>query len=228
MGIERLMYLGAAALVAVGCADRDEAIETAMASDAQPGRAQLRIVHADRASGELGVYRGYAEAASGLRYLEVTPWLLVPEGDERLSLVATADQRGDPAVELDERLEAGGRYTLIAYDDGGTTRAMLLDEPAEREAGRARLRVVNLIHDGPEVELFARGGRDRLLDDVEPGETEDEWVAPTDRALEFRREDEREPYLVVPNLQLEEGRGYTLVLTGTAERPDVVKVEDEI
>ena len=228
MRVERLVFCGAAALLAAGCAERPEPVETGMAETSRDGGvALLRVVHADPGSGTLAVYRGHAEASGGLGYLESRPWVPVAAGDGRLSILRTRDPGGTAAAETDEELDAGARYTLITYSDDGHPRMRLFDDAEERDPERVRLRVINLIDDGPEVELFVRGGRDRLLDDIEPGEVEEEWVGPSERALEFRREGEREPYLLVPNFRLVAGRGYTLVLTGTGERPDVVGVGDE-
>ena len=227
MRYERLVWCGALAALAAGCADRPEPIETGMATaDGDVGTAMLRVVHAGPESGKLSVYRGTEEASEPLAYLDTHPWVAVAAGDGELSVLRVSDMDGEAAVALDEWLEPGALYTIVAYEDEGEVRARLLEDDQERDPARVRLRVLNLIDDGPEVELFVRGGRERLLDDIEPGEVEEAWTAPTERALELRREGERAPYLVVPK-PLEAGRGYTLVLTGTGERPDVVRVGDE-
>ncbi len=213
----------AVAVATAGCRDRPEPIETGMLEARDAGRAMIRVVHAAPGAGELSVYRIGTEAAGGLRYLDVTPWVTVPAGEGGLELIA-GRRAGHPVAELGERLEPGRRYTVVAYGDGGEPELRLLEEPEPPEPGRVRLGVLNLIDDGPEVELYVRGGRDRLLDDVEPGELEAEDVAPTRRALEFRREGERAPYLLVARPELSAGSRRLLVLTGTEERPDLVEL----
>lgn len=221
MRVTRLLALG---LLTAACAERPEPIETGMAESERHLPSEVRFVHAATGAGPLTMYRETAPASDPLAYLDVTPWLPVAGGEGRLGVVEARHPGAAPLEEVRERFESDQRYLVVVYDDGGRVRTRVLDELAESDPARARLRVVNLMHDGPDLELFVRGGRDRLLDDIESGEVEEGWVSPSDRALEFRIQGERAPYLLVPNLRLAGGRGYTLVVTGTEARPDLVRI----
>lgn len=221
MRFERLLAIG---LMAAACAERPEPIETGMAEPAEALPAEVRFVHAATGAGTLTMYREAAAASDPLAYLDVTPWLPVAGGDGRLGVVEARNPGSEPLEEVQERFEPDGRYVVIVYAEGDRVRTKVLEGEEESRPDRAHLRVVNLMHDGPELELFVRGDRDRLLDDIEPGEVEEGWVVPSERALEFRVEGERAPYLLVPNLRLAGGRGYTLVVTGTEARPDLVRI----
>jgi hypothetical protein len=104
--------------------------------------------------------------------------------------------------------------------------------PAAVETTKAKVRVVNASPDLGEVDLYATGRAEPLLRGVEFGEgSKYQEAEPTAGPIEVRRGGENAATLTIPNLKVEAGRLYTIVVTGRtkgAARLEAVTFEDAV
>ncbi|HEU5304967.1 MAG TPA: DUF4397 domain-containing protein [Gemmatimonadales bacterium] len=202
----------------------------APASDVAEKRdvALVRVVNAVPA-GPVTIFAGDSTAFSDVGYKKATPFREIP--DDRFNFkLGSADT---PLAENRENLSGGGHYTIIAMpDEGGADKRNLrvLDDdlkPVSPE--KARVRVVNAVPGDLEVSVYVRGRQDPLFDGInfksEAGWNEIDPIAGT---LELRPEGKKNVLASLPEVKFEGGKSYTFVVAGTASKPEIIKIEDDV
>jgi len=121
-----------------------------------------------------------------------------------------------------EGLDDGDYYTVFALpgDDGDPALLRVVEDRHERpNADRARVRVVNAAAETDEVDIFAQGQTDALIGGVDFQSVSDyDEVNPFTGALEVRVSDDDAPISTLPNIRLEAGKSYTIVVVGNRRR----------
>jgi hypothetical protein len=131
---------------------------------------------------------------------------------------ATGDSAFEPLATNRELLTDGHRYTIVVTQDSARkfeTR-VLRDEIAD-DTTNAMLRVVHAARGVDEVNIVRRGVEGMLLEGVNfTMEAGYRAVDPWSGTLEIRNEDGNRLLLTIPNLTLQAGKSYTIVLTRNA------------
>lgn len=239
-GLCASMLAGVAVLVTAGCERRETGAvtsrtggdtSTTASAEAVESRdmALVRIVNAIPGSGQVVVFAGDSAAFSGVGYKTATMFREIP--DDRFNFkLGSPDQ---PLAENRENLMGGGHYTIVAMPDaGGADKRNLrvLDDGLKPvSAEKARVRVINAIPGDLEISVYVRGRADPLFDGInfksEAGWSEFDPIAGT---LEIRPEGKKNVLASQANVKLEGGKSYTFVVAGTAAKPDIIKIEDDV
>ena len=198
--------------------------------------ALVRVVNA-MPGGSASIFAGESLAFANVAYRSVTDFEEMPDdyfGFKVVNAGARAD--ADAIAENREKLGNGGHYTIIALpdddadaDDDGTLR-VLDDDLKPITSGKARVRFVHAVSGlDDEVSIFARGNDNALVDGVnfsrEAGWNEEDPIQGT---LEVRTEDRERPLATIPNVNLEAGKSYTFILTGTPSKVEVIQFTDSV
>ena len=122
-----------------------------------------------------------------------------------------------------EGLDDGDYYTVFALpgEDGNAALLRVVEDRHERpSADRARVRVVNAAAETGEIDIFPQGGPDgALLGGVDFQSVSDyDEVNPFNGALEVRAHNDATPVTTLPNIRLEAGKSYTIVVVGSRRR----------
>jgi hypothetical protein len=139
------------ALLATGVA----ALLLACGGGPDRSKANLRLVNATSGYEKLDLLvdgsRRFSEVAVGAtdRYVELDP-------DEADS-VLTRPGSSTPLVSLTPAVKEDKHYTLLAYGSEGELKTVLLDDNADAESGKARLRVVNAAPGAGNVDVYVTG-----------------------------------------------------------------------
>ena len=194
--------------------------------------ALVRVVHAIPRGGAVNIFAGDSAAFEGVEYRTVTPFKEMPDDYFGFRIVKGSDPEAELATNR-EKLDDGGHYTIVALpDEGGAGKAnlrVLNDDLKPVTDGKARVRVIHAITNGPEVDLFVRGQDDAIFDGInfrkEAGWKE---IDPVTGTLELRPQGKRNTLARVPNVAMQAGRTYTYVVAGTPAKVDVIAIEDNV
>jgi hypothetical protein len=191
--------------------------------------ALIRVVNAIPGEAPVVIFAGDSAAFSGVGYKKATGFREIP--DDRFNFkLGSADQ---PLAENRENLNDGGHYTIVAMPDAGgadkRNLRVLDDDLKPVTPEKARVRVINAIPGDLEISAYVRGRPDPLFDGVnfksEAGWSEFDPIAGT---LEIRPEGKKNVLARQPNVKLEGGKSYTFIVSGTATKPDIIVIEDEV
>jgi Domain of unknown function (DUF4397) len=248
-----------AAFVSAGCnrantddkavkTDTPAGSSTAPAANAadERDRALVRIVHAVPAAPAIDVLADQNTVASNVRYKTATPYKEVP-ADQDDFVVRAGDKT---LAQNSESIMSGRHYTLIvlpanrmATDATGREKVRASDaseQPAHLQVvndnlemppeGKARVRVIHASPDVETVDIFAQASDKPLFDDIDFNEISGyENVDPTVGKLELKANDGKQ-VVARPDVKLEAGKNYTIVVTGRAEGTPALSalvIEDE-
>lgn len=208
---------------------------TAPSSEAAEDRdtALVRVVHAIPGGGNVDVFADDTRAFDGLAFKAVTPYRELDGQRYTFRLRAAGQAQGDPLASNTEGLDDGDYYTVFAVP-GDDDRAMLRvvqDDHSRPGEGKARVRVVHASRDVGEVDLYAVGRDDALFDGIDfQSVTDYDEVDGLTGSLQLKHEDDANVVLDVPNVRLEAGKSYTIVVVGrvkTAPRLEAFVIEDQ-
>ena len=208
---------------------------TAPSSEAAEERdtALVRVVHAIPGGGNVDVFAGDTRAFDNLAFKAVTPYREL-DGQRYTFHLRTAGQtQGDALASNTEGLDDGDYYTVFAVpgDDDVATLRVVQDDHSRPREGKARVRVVHASRDAGEVDLYAAGRDDALFDGIDFRTVTDyDEIDPVAGALELRPEGESTVALSVPDVRLDAGKSYTIVVVGgvkTTPRLEAFVIEDQ-
>ena len=196
--------------------------------------ALVRVVNALPGGAPISITAGDSAAFSSVKYKTTTPYREIADNMFNFKLRAgTADTSTKPLAENRENLNGGGHYTIVAMpDEGGADKAnlrVLDDELKPVAAEHARVRFINAVPGGKDVDVVLKGVPEPLFDGVN-FKSEAGWkeVAPAKGTLEVRPDGKETVLASVRDVSLEGGQSYTFVLTGRGGKYDVIKVTDEV
>jgi hypothetical protein len=108
---------------------------------------------------------------SGVAYKEVTPYKAVPANFDDFAVKSEGQDAAQPLAENSESIVSGRHYTLVIFPDADPVKRVALnviaDDLQPASAGKARVRVINAAAGTDDIEVFLRGQKDALFNDVD-------------------------------------------------------------
>lgn len=181
------------------------------------GVALVRVVNAVPTRGRLIVRADADHQLPVAEYRTVTEYQPIDRNWVTFEVSSSNDSTFEPLATNREMLTDGHRYTIVVMRDsaGGLETRVLRDEISD-DATNAYLRVIHAARGTNEVNVVQRGG-DTLLDGVNfTMEAGYRAVTPWTGTIEIRSESGNRLLHTIPNVSLQAGRSYTIVLTRNA------------
>jgi hypothetical protein len=181
------------------------------------GVALVRVVNAVPNAARLVVRADRDHQLKAAEFEHVTDYQPIDRNWVTFEVGTGTDTVFRPLATNREMLTDGFRYTIVVMRDSakGFETRVLRDE-ISADSTRAFLRVIHAARGTDEVNVVRRGG-DTLMDGVNfASEAGYKAMEPWTGTLEFRTESGNKLLHSIPNLSLQAGRSYTIVLTRTA------------
>jgi hypothetical protein len=120
-----------------------------------------------------------------VEYKDVTPYKALPANFDDFAVKAAGQDNAAPLAENSESIMSGRHYTLVIFPDAPASRVaatsdapraegekklaldVIADDLQAPSAGKARVRVINAAAGTDDIEVFLRGQKDALFDDVD-------------------------------------------------------------
>lgn len=120
-----------------------------------------------------------------VEYKDVTPYKALPANFDDFAVKAAGQESAAPLAENSESIMSGRHYTLVIYPDAPASKVdatsdapraegekklaldVIADDLQAPSAGKARVRVINAAAGTDDIEVFLRGQKDALFDDVD-------------------------------------------------------------
>jgi hypothetical protein len=195
--------------------------------------ALIRTVYAIPAGSTVDVFADENRIFDSLAYRTVTPYREIAAQRYSFRLLPAGLNLAEPLATNSERLRAGSYYTVFAVPGDGEAASLrvVTDRNVLPDAGKARLRVVHASRDAGEFDVFALGRQEALFDGVDFQSVTDYLaVDPFVGALELKPDHQSGTMLTIPQIRLDAGKSYTLIVVGrvrTDPRLDTILVEDQ-
>lgn len=222
----------AAAVAAGGC--RRDTDQHPIASDTPSGASQappaasanerdqalVRVVNAVPDSPAVEVTAGKMSVASEVKYGSVTPYKPVPAANDDFVVKLAGKADAPVLAENNEQIMSGKHYTVIAFpgkEHDKVAVEVVTDDIVTPDPGKARVRVVHAAAGIDTVDVFAQGGTDEIFGGVDFRETTGyKEIDPSVTTLELKDTTGKNKTVARPNVSVEPGKSYTIVVTGRA------------
>jgi len=206
---------------------------TAPSSAAAKARdhALVRVVDAVSSATNFDLFAGDLVLFDGFGYKSVSAYRALDGKRYAFSLRPAGMPNASPLSSNTESLNDGGYYTAFAIpEDGHGPRLRIVeDDLSAPAAGKARLRVVHGGVGAGTVDLRPSGAADALFDAVDyQAVTAYKDVSTMSGAIQISIKGQSAPAAMVPNVHLEAGRYYTLVIVGSAPKLEAFLIEDAL
>jgi hypothetical protein len=195
--------------------------------------ALVRVINAIPGASAVNIWAGDSAAFAGVAYKTVTRYHEIPDDMFNFKLRVGSGPESKPLAENRENLHDGGHYTIVALPDkGGADKRnlrVLDDELKPVSPDKARVRFINGVPSDNDVDLYVRGREEALFDGVN-FKSEAGWKEfdPIGGTLGVRSDNKKVVLATLPNVKLEGGKSYTLILTGHRGNYDFIKIEDDV
>lgn len=179
------------------------------------GEALVRVVNAAATPQGLIVRSDETHTLPTVDYKKVTAYQPI---DKNWATFQVNSMPGGSFAALEtnrELLTDGYRYSMVIMrnKDGSGIESRILRDEISSDLSTSHLRVVHAAQGVGEVNVIAKGG-EKLFDGVNfTSEAGFKSVTPWAGTLEFRTQDDNRLLLTLPNVKLEAGKSYTIVLT---------------
>ncbi|MGH9684674.1 MAG: DUF4397 domain-containing protein [Candidatus Acidiferrales bacterium] len=191
-------------------------------SSAQAGythMALVRVINADPAASSIGVYADNTHVFSDVNYKSVTPYQSISATRHDFEVRTPESDNGKPLAQESKKLDGGDHYTLMTVEQESRKNANELvafdDNLTPPSAGKAKLRIINASPDLDKVDIYEMGKKASLFSGVAFMKNSDyKEIDPRTLTLQIRRDGKKATVLTVPDLTLEAGKIYTLVIAG--------------
>ncbi|MFN2447878.1 MAG: DUF4397 domain-containing protein [Vicinamibacterales bacterium] len=204
------------------------------AAAASRDNALVRFVHAIPAGAAVDLSAGDNRFFENVAYKTVTPYRELDGQRYTFSVRPAGMAQASALASNSEGLDDGSYYTVFAVPGDGEAAMLRVveDDFSAPGAGKARVRVVHASSDAGEVDVIATGRADELFDGVDfQSATEYDEIDPVSGSLEIRAGGESTPMLTVPNVRIEAGKVYTVVVVGKVRatpKLEAFVIEDRI
>ena len=186
------------------------------------GVALVRVVNAVPGKERLVVRADRDHQLTGAEYKAVTEYQPIDKNCVTFEIGTTGDSVYEPLATNREMLTDGHRYTIVVMRDsarGDSARGYetrVLRDEISADTTQAHVRVIHAARGIDDVNLVQRGA-DTLVDGVSfTMEAGYKAVKPWTGTLEVRADSGNRLLLSIPNVALQAGRSYTIVLTRNA------------
>lgn len=203
---------------------------TSMSGDSadKRGMALVRVVNAVPTQSTLIVRAGPNLQLTAAEFKKVTEYQPIDRNWVTFEISASADSGFEALATNREMLTDGHRYTIVIIPDSVRKyETRILRDEISDDTTKAHLRVIHAARGIDEINVVRRGG-DALMDGVNfASEAGYRAVDPWRGTLEIRSDDGNRLLHNIPNLSLEKGRSYTIVLTrNAAGRLESIRFDD--
>jgi len=204
---------------------------TSMSGDSadKRGMALVRVVNAVPTQNTLIVRAGPNLQLTAAEFKKVTDYQPIDRNWVTFEISASADSGFTPLATNREMLTDGHRYTIVIIPDSANKfETRILRDEISDDTTKAQLRVVHAARGIGEINIVQRGNKDAIMDGVNfATEAGYRAVDPWRGTLEMRLEDGNRLVHNIPNLALEKGHSYTIVLTrNAAGRLESIRFDD--
>jgi hypothetical protein len=178
------------------------------------GVALVRVVNAVPGQARLVVRADRDHQLTAAEYRNVTEYQPIDRNWVTFEIGTSGDSAFTPLATNREMLTDGHRYTVVVMRDSAKNyETRVLRDEISDDTTAARIRVVHAARGVDEVNVVQRGA-DTLIDGVNfASEGGYKTVKPWTGTLEIRSESGNRLLLAIPNMALQSGRSYTIVLT---------------
>lgn len=193
--------------------------------------ALVRVVNAMPGTTAVDVIADETPTFSQVEFKTVTPYREVPATADDFAIRPSGAANGTKMAENSEAIVSGKHYTLIAFPGARDEKASLEvvnDDLVPPSTGKARVRVIQAAPTVEAVDIYATGKDTPLFDDVDFKETAGyQEVDPANLTLAVRDANNGKKTLATPEVKIEPGKSYTLIVTGGPRGVlDAIVVED--
>ena len=181
------------------------------------GIALVRVVNAVPGQARLVVRADRDHQLNAAEFKQVTEYQPIDRNWVTFEIGTSGDSAFTPLATNREMLTDGHRYTIVVMRDSAKNyETRVLRDEISDDTTTARVRVVHAARGVDEVNLVRRGA-DTVIDGVNfASEGGYRAVSPWTGTLEIRSETGKRLLLSIPNVALQAGRSYTIVLTRNA------------
>lgn len=195
----------------------DGTVATSMSGDVADDRgvALVRVVNAVPDMPRLVIRGDNMLELPAVDYQKVSPYQNIDQNWTRFEVSGAAGGAYAPIETNREMLSDGHRYTIFVLreEDGTELKTRILRDEISSDATKAHVRVIHAARGTDDIKVVAAGG-ETLFDDLDYAEDADyKDLAPWKGALEIRTEDGNRRLLTLPDVDLQAGSSYTIVLT---------------
>jgi hypothetical protein len=222
-----VLAVTALAVLPLACAPKPETADKTPAPEAKE-HALVRFVNATSYTQPVDIYLDEAKVIPEVNRDRVTDY---SEWDAKRHEIGLRVAGSPTSITNSESLDPRERYTLVGFSkaDGTPAMAVFKDTAAQPDAGKARIRLIHVADGAAELGVFASGAKDSLLDGVNYSDESSADVDPGPRALEIRKQGEKVVAVKIPELSLEAGKTYTIVIAADQDRKlRAIKLDDTI
>lgn len=256
MSTRMILLAVAPLLLAAACAsesNQDQPLTTTTAagtSTAPPAKevgqrknALVRFIHAVPGLAAVDLSANDAKVSGETRYKAATPYVEISADDQVFRLRLAGQEGAEPLAEEKKGFSAGSHYTVIAVPknataifskDTGQSSAELRfidDGLVAPVSGKVKVRVIDASPDLSELDVYVLGRTEALLKGIKfASETNYAEVEPVQGVIEVRRAGENAATLNVPEVRLEAGKFYTIIVVGQTKgtaKLEAIIVEDQ-
>lgn len=195
----------------------DAAVSMSGDSADKRGMALVRVVNTVPGEPRLIVRADRDHQLAAAEYRKVTEYQPIDRNWVTFEIGTASDTVFHPLATNREMLTDGHRYTVVVMRDSAKNyQTRVLRDEISDDTVNARVRLIHGARGIDEVDLVRRGA-DVVIDGVNPT-MEAGFVAvdPWTGTLEVRSESGNRLLLAIPNVSLQGGRSYTIVLTRNA------------
>jgi len=203
----------------------------------EPGKAKVLFLHgAEGATGTVDFVIGSTVVSTNRDVGATTSYFDVEEGST--NYIVRTNGTANALIDTAIRVEGDQNYTLVALNEtGGPVELRLFRDDLTTQAGKAMVRVIYLINDGPQVKVAFRGegiqlytkksplsfGNSEAFNAYEPGAhtlrvMDKDVQGPNDMQGETTK-------IIEEDINLIAGKVYTFAVVGTMANPSLVTIE---
>ena len=209
--------VAAIAVLPLACAPKPD---TTGKTSAPPTKdhALVRFVNATTYTDPVDIYVDEAKVLPEVSRDRVTDYSDWPADRHEIELRVTGNVSSKATDS--ENLNAQEHYTVVGFSkaDGTPGVEIFHDTAAQPDAGKARIRLIHVADGAAELGVFPAGGKDSLLDGVNYSDESSADVDPGVRMLEIRKQGEKVVAVKIPELSLQAGKTYTIVIAADQDR----------